>query len=243
MGKNNMQIIGLFPTNCFLLRTRDGYLLIDTSYHDKYGLFIKELKKRDIKLEAIKYLLLTHHHCDHVGFAAEIVKNTGAKIIIHKNAVHHLKESQVIDPLSSKNGVKSLNLCVEILSEIYFKVKGYNFTYPPVTITEKDYVVEGDNYGILKEIGIDGIILSTPGHSDDSISIVLSDGRAFVGDTAMNFLNICHTKYRPIFVENFEKVYGSWRKIIEYGAKIIYPAHGKPFSAENLKLQLEKKGK
>jgi glyoxylase-like metal-dependent hydrolase (beta-lactamase superfamily II) len=72
---------------------------------------------------------------------------------------------------------------------------------------------------------------------------VLSDGRAFVGNAAMNFLNICRIKHRPIYAEDFEKVYESWKKIIEYGAKIIYPAHGKPFSGEKLELQLEKRGK
>ena len=54
-------------------------------------------------------------------------------------------------------------------------------------ITKKDYIVEGDNYEVLKEIGIDRTIFYTPGHTDDSISVVLSYGRAFVGDAAMNF--------------------------------------------------------
>jgi glyoxylase-like metal-dependent hydrolase (beta-lactamase superfamily II) len=50
----------------------------------------------------------------------------------------------------------------------------------------------------------------------------------------MNFLNICHIRYRPIWAENFEKVYESWNKLLKHGAKIIYPAHGKPFGADKL---------
>ncbi len=236
-----MQIIKIFPTNCFLLRTENGYLLIDTGYPEKYGIFVKELEKRNIKLTAIKYLLLTHYHDDHTGFAAEIVKNTGAKIIVHKNAISHLKKGQSVNPLSGENRKKNLNLCVKMLNHIHSKIKRRDFTYPPVLITEKDHIVEVDNCEILKEIGIDGTILYTPGHTDDSISVVLSDGRAFVGDAAMNFLNICRIKYRPIYAEDFEKVYKSWKKIIEYGAKIIYPSHGKSFSGEKLEMQLEQK--
>jgi glyoxylase-like metal-dependent hydrolase (beta-lactamase superfamily II) len=29
-------------------------------------------------------------------------------------------------------------------------------------------------------------------------------------------------------------VYESWRKLREHGARVIYPSHGKPFSAEKL---------
>ena len=77
----------------------------------------------------------------------------------------------------------------------------------------------------------------TPGHTEDSISVLLSDGSAIVGDVAMNFLNICHTRHSPIYIQDFEEMYGSWKKLIEHGAKTIYPAHGKPFSAEELTLK------
>ena len=53
----------------------------------------------------------------------------------------------------------------------------------------------------------------------------------------------CWTTALRNVLEDFEKVYESWKKIIEYGAKIIYPAHGKSFSGEKLELQLEKRGK
>ena len=36
--------------------------------------------------------------------------------------------------------------------------------------------------GFLKELGIDGCVYSTPGHSDDSISLMLDSGELFAGD-------------------------------------------------------------
>jgi hydroxyacylglutathione hydrolase len=101
-------------------------------------------------------------------------------------------------------------------------------------LKEDDYIINGDDSEILTKIGIDGKILHTPGHTEDSISVLLSDGKAFVGDAAMNFMNICRIKHRPIFVQDIEEVYKSWEKLAEYGAKTIYPAHGKPFSVEEL---------
>ncbi|MHC4604958.1 MAG: MBL fold metallo-hydrolase, partial [Planctomycetota bacterium] len=87
---------------------------------------------------------------------------------------------------------------------------------------------------LLKGIGIDGVILHTPGHTSDSISVLLSDGSAFVGDAAMNFLRGTGVGHRPIYIEDINTVYESWRKLRERGARVIYPSHGRPFSATKL---------
>ena len=92
----------------------------------------------------------------------------------------------------------------------------------------------GDDYDLLKSLGVDGKILYTPGHSQDSISVILSNGRAFVGDVAMNFLRLTGIGHHPIFIEDINMVHGSWQRLIEQGGKRIYPSHGKPFSAQEL---------
>ncbi|MCF7955185.1 MAG: hypothetical protein K9M75_05240 [Phycisphaerae bacterium] len=110
------------------------------------------------------------------------------------------------------------------------------FTYPPLILTGSDILLEGDNDSFLKEIGIDGIILHTPGHTytADSISVLLSDGSAFVGDAAMNFLWWTGIRHRPIAIGDINTVYQSWQKLREHGAKVIYPSHGNPFPAAEL---------
>jgi glyoxylase-like metal-dependent hydrolase (beta-lactamase superfamily II) len=50
------------------------------------------------------------------------------------------------------------------------------------------------------------VILHTPGHSQDSISVVLADGSAFLGDAAMNFMRFFGTRYRQICAEDYESV-------------------------------------
>ena len=95
-------------------------------------------------------------------------------------------------------------------------------------------MIEGDNSDLLEEIGVEGVILHTPGHTRDSISVLLSDGSAFVGDAAMNFLWWTGIGHRPIVVEDLKAAYGSWRKLREHGARMIYPSHGRAFSATEL---------
>jgi glyoxylase-like metal-dependent hydrolase (beta-lactamase superfamily II) len=214
-------------TRCHLLKCTGGYALIDTSYPGYYSQFEKKLAALGIAPSDIKYLLLTHHHDDHAGFAAELVRSTGCQVIAHRDAVFPLKQGK------SEGAAKPANRRIQIVFMLY-TLFHKEFQFPPLTLTWRDIVIEGDNDSLLKEIGIEGVILHTPGHSEDSISVVLSDGNAFVGDAAMNFLRWTGVGHRPVYFEDINTVYESWRKLRECGTKVIFPSHGKPFPATKL---------
>jgi glyoxylase-like metal-dependent hydrolase (beta-lactamase superfamily II) len=132
------------------------------------------------------------------------------------------------------NAMKPLNLRVGAaftLFRLFQKSQGY----PPIELSVNDIVIFGDNDTLLKELGIEGEILETPGHSADSISVLLEDGSLFAGDLAMNILKPLGLKYRPIFSEEPEEVYSSWEKVKTAGAKTVYPSHGDPFPIEKLR--------
>ena len=224
---NSVYSVKLGWTRCYLLKCTSGYLLIDTDYERYYALFEKKLARLGIATSDIKYLLLTHHHDDHAGFAAELVRRTGCRVIAHRNAVSTLEEGK------SEENIKPVNRRIQIVMTFYMLVHK-EFIFPPVRLAERDILIEGDNDSFLKGIGIDGVILHTSGHTRDSVSVLLSDGRAFVGDAAMNFLRWTGVGHRPIYIEDINTVYESWRKLRERGARVIYPAHGKPFSATKL---------
>ncbi len=219
--------LNLGITKCYLLECSEGYLLIDTAYPKEYEKFVKAIYWLDVEQNSVRYLLLTHHHDDHAGFAARLVEKTNCKVIVHQNAILPLSKGE------SEDTIKPVNQCVSVVFSLFKRIHR-EFKYPPLSIIDKNNIVSGDDFDLLKSIGIEGKILHTPGHSTDSISVVLSDGNAFVGDAAMNFLNLCDIKYRPIFIEDVESVFESWQKLIEHGAKRIYPAHGRPFSVKKL---------
>jgi glyoxylase-like metal-dependent hydrolase (beta-lactamase superfamily II) len=89
------------------------------------------------------------------------------------------------------------------------------------------------NEGIsLDEYGIPGKVIHTPGHSSGSVSILLKTGEAFVGDMAMNKFPLRFSPGLPIFAEDSVKLNESWKSLLDQGAKMIYPSHGEPFSAD-----------
>jgi glyoxylase-like metal-dependent hydrolase (beta-lactamase superfamily II) len=214
-------------TQCYLLNCTGGYLVIDTDYSKYYRRFARKLGNLGIALSDIKHLLLTHHHDDHAGFAAELVRSTGCRVIAHRHTVLPLSQGRSEGTDKPVNRRSRMALAVYTLSHKEFR-------FPPLTLTGNDVVIEGDNDGLLKEIGIDGVLLHTPGHTRDSISVLLSDGSAFVGDAAMNFLRWTGMGHRPIVVEDIKIVYESWQKLRERGARVIYPSHGRPFPVTEL---------
>ncbi len=78
-------------TRIFLISIGKDYCLVDTSYPSEYRKFVSALKKHKISPAQIKYVFLTHHHTNHTGFLNEIMNESGAKLIAHKDAVPWLK--------------------------------------------------------------------------------------------------------------------------------------------------------
>ncbi len=100
-----------------------------------------------------------------------------------------------------------------------------------VPATKVNMVLDDEEFS-LTEYGIPGKIIYTPGHSRGSVSILLESGDAFVGDLAMSGFPLRFTPGLPILADDITEVRRSWEVLLDKGAKTVYPAHGKPFSAD-----------
>lgn len=221
--------LNLGITKVYLLPCNNGYLQIDTGYENDYDKFLKELNKRNIGIEEVKYLLLTHYHDDHVGFAQKLKDTYKIPLVVQRKSIKLLKTGD------SGNAEKNmpLNKRVKFIMSAFMLVHK-DFEFPAVTVTESDVIIDEDDDKFLKSIGVNGKILYTPGHSSDHMTVALENGKVFCGDAAMNFLRFTGIKHRPIYITDRQAVYSSWEKILSSGAKYIYPAHGNPFPAEKL---------
>ncbi len=225
---NTITPICLKMVNVFLVKADRGYLLVDTGYPSDYEPIREELKKRNIALDEINWIFLTHHHDDHSGAAAQLMKDTGAVVIAHEKAVKPLADGQ-----SDETNESAVTLRMEMLFSVYMLFHS-KFTFPPVNLRETDILIDADNDEFLRTIGIPGKILLTPGHTYDSISIVFDNGDAIVGDAAMNIMGIAGAANRPIYQMNRTEVFESWQKLFAAGASTIYTGHGKPFNVKKL---------
>jgi glyoxylase-like metal-dependent hydrolase (beta-lactamase superfamily II) len=237
----SVHCVNLGVTTDYLLKGQDGYLLIDTGFARDYGAFIDGLTRVGVGLDEIKALLLTHGHDDHAGFAARLLEETGARLIVHRDAIPLLRGEQM-----THQGIRFLSARVFVLVMLYMLVAERDFGYPTITPGENDIILEGDDDRVLRDMGFelrdmgfDAEVITTPGHTADSISVVTSDGRVFCGDAVMSFLPFSGAQLRPIFISDEDEVFASWRKMLDHGASVIYPAHGPPLAADDLAAALQ----
>jgi hydroxyacylglutathione hydrolase len=208
---------------CYLIR-EEGVIMIDGGPPKKLKAFQKFIGSISIRPEDIRLIVLTHGDFDHVGSARDIKSLTGAKIAIHENdretfekALHHF-------PTGTTAWGRSLRFILNPVTKVLFKFPGQ----------KADIVLDNSDYP-LHEFGINGSIVFTPGHTSGSVSVLLESGDAFVGCLAHNNLPFRLKPGLPIFADDIEEVRKNWKKVIERGAKTIYPAHGEPFPVEVIK--------
>jgi glyoxylase-like metal-dependent hydrolase (beta-lactamase superfamily II) len=229
--------IRLSLSDIFLLPCQDGYLQIDTGYDRDYPLYRRGLAKAGIRLEEIKYLVLTHHHDDHAGFLNDLTRDTQITIIAHEKAKDLLRTGKN----DKTRGGGYINHFIKWVADIKMRFDPrWTLTFPPFELRPHDILISEDDNQLLRQIGIGGKLLYTPGHCIDHISVVLDTGQVFCGDAASSFLLWAGLKYSTLFMTDMEESYRSWQKMLDAGGNLVYPAHGRPFPASKLQENMGK---
>lgn len=179
-------------TNTYYISNGQGGILVDTDWAWTLSAFYKAIKSKDIRLEDIHYLIITHYHPDHMGLAGELVE-LGINLVVldvQRDFIH----------------------CSD---NIFRREKQRN--YKPIPDDKVSIISCKESRNLFRKIGIDGEIIYTPGHSDDSISIVLDEGIAIVGD-------LDPVDNIPAYNEN-SVLRDSWDKILSHNLKVVYYGH------------------
>ena len=184
-----IQLLKYGNTNCYYIEGKNGSLLVDTDWAGTLQAFYSKIKELNIK--KIDYLLITHYHPDHMGIAQDIIENMNAKLLVIDVQKDYLHSSDKIFEKDNNTKFKPINMVPVIIS-----------------------CEQSRNF--LKDLGIDGEIIYTPGHSDDSISLVLDQGFAIVGD-------LYDLNSAALF--NDKKINDSWKKILSHNVKKICYGH------------------
>jgi len=179
-------------TNTFFVLGELGNILIDTDYAGTLPAFYKAIKAHGIKTGDIDYILATHYHPDHIGLISELM-DQGIKLLIVDSQIPH----------------------IHFADEIFSRDKRLN--YKPISIDKAIVIRSNESRDFLNGLGINGEIIATPSHSEDSVSLLLDSGECFVGDLEP-------IEYLAGYEENY-KLKHDWEQILLHSPKKIYYAH------------------
>ena len=182
--------VGYRSTNYWAISAGRSRLLVDLGWPGMFGTLAANLERMDIPLKEITHGVATHYHLDHAG-AAQDLKNAGMRLIVTTEQVAAI-------PLM-KQHAKDADQLTDISPDGNLVISC------------------AESRALLATLGLAGQLVHTPGHSDDSVSLLLDTGEAFTGDLT-----------HPMFVteERAEVVALSWQRLRELGATTVYAGHG-----------------
>ncbi len=208
-----------FRVNSYLVGNKNNYILIDTGYRGSKSTILRSLKKLNICLEEIKYIVLTHTHFDHSFNTAYFKKHTGAKVIVHSSEADCLLKGRTKIPAGTNQYSKFTSFLGD---KIFTIIKRIPSCEPEIIIDEK-MQLEHNNLKIT--------VFSTPGHSSGSLSITINDRYAFVGDT---LFGVFKNDIFPPFADDTNEMMNSWNKLAKTECSVFYPGHGKTIKIDRL---------
>jgi len=187
---------------------------------------VRFLRENDLGSADLKLIIVTHSHHDHVGSLAEVKEHFGAQVLVHENEAVFLRTGITSFP-------RGTNIIAKTSTWISNAFLNKACRYRPL---EPEILIAGDVD--LSEYGMNVSILGTPGHTAGSISVIVDNDKALVGDTVFNLFS---TIVYPPWADDVEKLQGSWRKLLDKGCRVFYPAHGLPLPFERLFRKFEQR--
>lgn len=184
--------LGYRSTNYYVVSAGTSRLLIDLGWPGTFGILLGNLKRKGLPLAELRYGVATHYHIDHAGLAQEL-KMAGVPLLV----------------------VSGQEYAIPLLKR-WTKPEDH---FVDITLHDNVIVTAEGSRSVLSGMGIDGEILRTPGHSDDSVSLLLDNGSAFTGDLPDPTMT---TEKNAVAVSQ------SWHELRERGATTVYPGHGPP---------------
>ncbi len=182
--------VGYRSTNFWVVSAGRSRLLVDLGWPGTMGTMRQQLARMDVPLGELRLAVATHYHIDHAGLAQDL-KLAGVPLLV--------ADLQLPFVPRMKDHIKPSD----------------HFT--DITLHDNTVIALDESRAALARIGIAGELLHTPGHSPDSISLLLDSGEAFTGDLTHPML---------IGEDDAEETNASWQRLRDHGATMVYPGHG-----------------
>lgn len=166
-SESRVQRVDFGHVNIYFIKTETGHILVDAGMPNKGDELDERFAKAGVDQNSVQLIVLTHGHLDHVGSVAHAKKVTGGQVLCHRSFSESLTNGRPEAAVAQNLLGRVLNLMTSLMGN---KFEGI----------QPDIVID-DEYD-LADHGISGRIIHTPGHSPSSVSIVLDNGEALVGD-------------------------------------------------------------
>jgi glyoxylase-like metal-dependent hydrolase (beta-lactamase superfamily II) len=213
---DNIIKISLDFVNVFLIKTIDGFILIDTGLPNQWDRLEEQLRSNGCFPGNLTLIIITHADWDHTGNVPALRQKYGARIAMHPGDINQAEHGVLLKRTIQPWLFRIFFLLVRLKRELQRNKMIIPKFKPDILLTD------GQN---LDEYGLAAKIIHIPGHTPGSIGVITEKGDLFAGDTFVNNSNPSSAR----IVENTEQLENSLDKLSKMNIKTVYPGHGKPF--------------
>ncbi len=213
-------------SNAYLI-IKDQYLiLIDTGKENSYATLQKNFLKINQKIENINILILTHTHFDHCQSAKMIQDVSNCQIVVSRHAEDSIRNGYAELPKGTFVITKIISRLGSLIGK---RIYGFQKFKPTI------FVDDAIDLKYLKDSEIR--IIETAGHSDDSVSVLIDNEIAIVGDA---MFGIFKNSIFPPFSDDCNKMVESWGELLNTTCDLFLPGHGGAINRDLLKSEHQK---
>jgi len=171
----------------------DGLLAFDAGWPCSLHGYAKALKTTGFRFAQISWAMISHFHIDHAGLIRDF-QDTGIECLVFEN---QFVTMEAMEELAAR------------------KYPAYRRIIPD-GLTR---IETADSRRYFQSLGIQAEVIATPGHSDDSVTLITDEGEALIGDLPpfSQLMDDDLTSHR------------SYELIRSRGGMIMYPSHAEPF--------------
>jgi glyoxylase-like metal-dependent hydrolase (beta-lactamase superfamily II) len=209
------QVLG-YKYNVYLIEFGDLRVLVDSGRIRYYNVLTRHLKQKVKGVKTIDYLILTHAHYDHCENAARLKNDWQCKVVASEHESTFLQDGSTPLP-------RGTTIITDTLVKLGNRFMLHRFDYEPIIPD-----IEVSNTYAMNSKGASIHLLATPGHSMGSISILVDDEIALVGDT---LFGVYRNSVLPPFADNKKELIKSWGMLLEKtNCHTFLPGHGRAIS-------------
>jgi glyoxylase-like metal-dependent hydrolase (beta-lactamase superfamily II) len=210
-----VHLIPMGTANAFLIAANDGLTLIDAGFPGEAAAVFGALRELGRSVDQLKHLIFTHGHPDHIGSAAAIVRQTGARTYMHPFDIPMAENGGPFRPLQGAPGLLGPVLC-----RLFYHP---NERVEPIVIDQT--LTDGETLSIAGGIEV----IHVPGHCAGQVALLWHPGRMlFAGDAASNLMGLDD----PIGFEDLQAGRASQRRLASLSFDAAGFGHGKAIARD-----------